>query len=642
MQVSKFQQGFSLLQLSIILAIVSVVGVTLLPLDEGGERNNRALKMTFSFNKLEEALVAFQAAYGRLPCPADATLAPTDANYGLEANDPGNCLGGTITSTFGPADITGANPLGNVVGGMIPTKSLQIPDNYALDSYGRRLTYVVDRRATEPVACSMIKNGDIVLKGADGEAKSNAMGLILSHQENGHGAFPGTGSTVDDRLNSGSIDIGEWDNASVDGTFTAQFDANFVKKEPSASFDDMTHTLTTCCRGAICSDAANHYQGAEIIYNSDSNIHSLKLNPATDTFTKTYSATIPNATTLGLALTKNNEYLLSRAAAGTRAFYRRFGSHFEKMNDFTAHPYATDMTSDGTHIFTEVANALKHYKRVGNTIVAMPDFNAADAELYGVEVSADDKYDAIIARKTAPSLALPYDGLHIFKRSGDTLTLLNSMLGEGPQPSGALTINPGFHGKLGIAFSPDGYYLAVAQTTSPFVKIFKRNGDAFEYIDPGTPVDTSSPQGLWLQAPHVVGKLRVIKAPPGAFAFSRNSRFLFIGQGDRPYFVGFSRLGDNFHGTPPAGGWIASSAPPADADDIGTGLLMAGFYIPEGGVLHISVSHDDQYVVVSHFKAPYISVWKNTGGTPLYTKLPDKNIGVLTDANFGRPVLFRN
>ncbi len=46
---------------------------------------------------------------------------------------------------------------GNIVSGVIPTRSLGLDTSYAFDSYGRRFTYVVDKRATSHASCQNLE-----------------------------------------------------------------------------------------------------------------------------------------------------------------------------------------------------------------------------------------------------------------------------------------------------------------------------------------------------------------------------------------------------------------------------------------------------------------------------------------------------
>src|SRR6185312_11049208 len=104
-------------------------------------------------SRVEQALTGFMASNGRLPCPADGSYAVNTANFGVEAANPGSCTGGAPAAPLGPDAGTGY-----VVGGVIPTKTLNLDDSYQFDEWGRRITYVVDTRATLKSSCLTLEN----------------------------------------------------------------------------------------------------------------------------------------------------------------------------------------------------------------------------------------------------------------------------------------------------------------------------------------------------------------------------------------------------------------------------------------------------------------------------------------------------
>ena len=122
------------------------------------------------------------------------------------------------------------------MGGVIPTRSLGLPDEYQYDEFGRRFTYVVDKRATmssanavgqsisSPNTCydlmQTIKYNGItqgptpstsattpailIENTTGGTVLDQTMVAYISHGASGYGAFPEQGGAT--RLNSGSTD----------------------------------------------------------------------------------------------------------------------------------------------------------------------------------------------------------------------------------------------------------------------------------------------------------------------------------------------------------------------------------------------------------------------------------------------------
>ena len=90
---------------------------------------------------IEAALMAYRTAYNRIPCPADATLATGNANYGVEAANMGSCTGGTPA-----ANLSDSTHL--VVEGAVPVKSLHVPEEFMYDGWGRKFEYAAAMSAT--------------------------------------------------------------------------------------------------------------------------------------------------------------------------------------------------------------------------------------------------------------------------------------------------------------------------------------------------------------------------------------------------------------------------------------------------------------------------------------------------------------
>ncbi len=259
--------GFSLVQLSVLLTIAGMTAAALIP---GPEANDYLSRMKISHDrmaKIEQATQSYMTTYGHRPCPADATVDVGSQYFGREAANGGTCTGGTPAANF-----SGAGGSANIVAGGVPNVALGLPDDYAFDGFGHRVTYVVDKRATDKGSCAVLQGGETpvstyygdveIRDAAAGTLISNTMWALISHGQDAHGAFPlqgqGTagGYSVANRIQTGNTDTDTLKNASVDSSFVTAFTKTFVKKEKTATFDDLTwyaeNTKNTCCVGNIC------------------------------------------------------------------------------------------------------------------------------------------------------------------------------------------------------------------------------------------------------------------------------------------------------------------------------------------------------------------------------------------------------
>ncbi len=132
------QKGFSLIELSIVILIVSIFAASVINLL--GKRNstedNKATK-----DKLEvimEALKVYYKVNLRLPCPALFTVKSFEAGFGVGTLPAGSC-----STAPGRHTASGARA------GMVPVVDLGLPASYAFDVWNNRITYVVDASLTQ-------------------------------------------------------------------------------------------------------------------------------------------------------------------------------------------------------------------------------------------------------------------------------------------------------------------------------------------------------------------------------------------------------------------------------------------------------------------------------------------------------------
>lgn len=225
--------GFTLVEMAIVLVIIGLLlAGMLMPLSAQVEQR-KISETQKALDEINQALIGFAVAYGRLPCPAPATTATGAAGAGLEPTPiiAGGC----------------ANPAG-----VLPWATLGVNET---DSWGRRYTYRVTtefaRTATGQTAfgggCIPLTNplyaafalcsqGDMTIKStAAGSTVSDKIpAIVISHGRNGNGAYTSLGAQL-----ATDADADELDNQlTTGGTSTAS--TTFISKTPTPTFDDLT------------------------------------------------------------------------------------------------------------------------------------------------------------------------------------------------------------------------------------------------------------------------------------------------------------------------------------------------------------------------------------------------------------------
>lgn len=94
------QNGFTLVEMAIVLTIVAVLMAGLLPTISSQIEQQRRNDTRKQIAEIQQALLGFAIMNGRLPCPMPATITdPTNPNYGLEA---ASCISSPTAEGFLP------------------------------------------------------------------------------------------------------------------------------------------------------------------------------------------------------------------------------------------------------------------------------------------------------------------------------------------------------------------------------------------------------------------------------------------------------------------------------------------------------------------------------------------------------------
>lgn len=226
------RHGFSLIELSVVLVIIALVmgsglSVVLTKMD-GIHRLETHKKM----EKITGALAGFVTQHKRLPCPADGTLATTNANFGLERFDTGN----NVCFTTAPNQGTQA------YAGVVPIRTLDLPNAYMLDGWDRRITYVVDKSLAATLPAENFyqqATGGLTISNENNTTITDVATILISHGENGHGAWLANGSTTRYSLSTAPSND-ELENVHMNETQTVNgYNDTFKLRTLTTTYDDL-------------------------------------------------------------------------------------------------------------------------------------------------------------------------------------------------------------------------------------------------------------------------------------------------------------------------------------------------------------------------------------------------------------------
>lgn len=201
--------GFTLAELAIVLAVLSIVASTLMLEMVSGSAVGAQEKTFARMQAIEQSLTAYWVANGRLPCPAYGDAKLDEEDYGVAAGEAGDCTadGGALLGPISPTcnnwnsacPATCTSDCGAVLG-VVPVRTLNLPDEFGLDGWNRRITYVVDERFTKQQDTTIYSPALVLSENHASPATARLIGryplLLISHGRAGDRAFPANGSTV--------------------------------------------------------------------------------------------------------------------------------------------------------------------------------------------------------------------------------------------------------------------------------------------------------------------------------------------------------------------------------------------------------------------------------------------------------------
>lgn len=243
--------GYTLLELSISLAIIGMLVAILIPIINAGRVKERNDELQMKMDAIELALKGYRKKYDRLPCPAGLTDVPSSSKFGASAGDPGTC--NTVASGACGTGAGATCRLPSILGA-VPVRSLGLPDEMMFDPWGGRFEYVVHEGFTRPGSFSYypprqkITDG-LTIRDENGNARATGsiIAMIMSHGENRHGAYSASGARmIGSSPTANDLNNCHCTSAAVDGTLDQYFYQRASTKSTGSQsgFDDIVRVYT--------------------------------------------------------------------------------------------------------------------------------------------------------------------------------------------------------------------------------------------------------------------------------------------------------------------------------------------------------------------------------------------------------------
>jgi len=249
--------GFTLVEMAMVLMIVGLLLGGLVPTISAQMETQRIGETRRQMSEIKDALTGFAVINGRLPCPAQATIATGAANAGTEAKTGNSCACQTVSgSTDTIATTAGVACTNTSVTGVLPWATLGLPET---DAWGRRYTYRVTRVFADQIAAGTLGTGCtvavptassfalcspgtpdvLVASGSSNNVATDVPAIYLSHGKNGNGAYLSDGTQLTVGSNADEMENSDNDLSFVSHEFATEFDDLVVWLAPGILFNRM-------------------------------------------------------------------------------------------------------------------------------------------------------------------------------------------------------------------------------------------------------------------------------------------------------------------------------------------------------------------------------------------------------------------
>jgi len=220
------KNAFSLIELSVILTLIAIVITSLITIRTSEKKLQRTIGTYEKTETIYDAIKLFIADYERMPCPSEPSIPSSDPDYGSEA-----CTTTTICSN----PCTEGN--GSIYQGSIPTETLGLNEEFIYDEFGYKLSYIVTVDDTTYDNFSYDYDAITLTNYNDTTIEKTVSLLIISHGENGNGAFYKT------KIPKTPSDTSELKNSPINSQGTS-ITSDFFYGKKTNEFDDIIFSKT--------------------------------------------------------------------------------------------------------------------------------------------------------------------------------------------------------------------------------------------------------------------------------------------------------------------------------------------------------------------------------------------------------------
>ena len=236
------EAGFTLVEVAIVMIILGalIAGISAFFVSRVKEIN--LVETNDKLATVDDALQAYLKINGFYPCPAPNNAQPETANFGRSVDCSSAAVAGETEDD--PSNRTVWDPTSGAPAdtdiriGSVPTRTLNLPDDYAFDSWGRRISYAV----SETLAMAGQYNrdhGGVTIVDSNGFSvttpNDGAHYVLLSHGESGMGGVPRNGGArLEDCTTTTELDS---ENCDDDSEFIDTIQAS--DQSGAAFYDDL-------------------------------------------------------------------------------------------------------------------------------------------------------------------------------------------------------------------------------------------------------------------------------------------------------------------------------------------------------------------------------------------------------------------